>query len=453
MILLAEIMDLLDGTIVNIAAPSIQADLGGSNAVLQWTVAGYTLAFAVMLITGGRLGDIVGRRRMFVIGAGGFLLASVACGLAPSVGWLLAFRVLQGLLGAALIPQGLGIVKEVFPPEELPMAFGLFGPVIGLSAVGGPILGGFLIDADLLGSGWRSIFLINVPFGLLAIAGALTLMPATRTPNPPRLDPVGVLLVTAAAFGLIYPLVQGRELGWPAWTFLMLAAAVALLGIFVRYERRTSASPLIEPSLLRNRAYISGLLVIAAFFGALVGFLLVFSVFVQIGLGFSPLKAGLTLAPLSLGMAIGAGVSGALLAPRFGRRVLHTGMAVGAVGIVGVWFTLQVAGPTLTAWDFVPALFVVGLGNGLAVAPLFDIILAGVAGHEVGSASGLLTAVQQLGASVGVAMIGTLFFQLLPGDGFVASLQGASWVVAGLFVLALPLILLLPRYAERAGAT
>ncbi len=152
-ILLAEIMDLLDGTIVNIAAPSIQADLGGSTAALQWIVAGYTLAFAVMLITGGRLGDIVGRRRMFVIGAGGFLLASVACGLAPSVGWLLAFRVLQGLLGAALIPQGLGIVKEVFPPEELPMAFGLFGPVIGLSAVGGPILGGFLIDADLLGSG------------------------------------------------------------------------------------------------------------------------------------------------------------------------------------------------------------------------------------------------------------------------------------------------------------
>ncbi len=278
-------------------------------------------------------------------------------------------------------------------------------------------------------------------------------MPATRTPNPPRLDPVGVLLVTAAAFGLIYPLVQGRELGWPAWTFLMLAGAVVLLGIFVRYERRTSASPLIEPSLLRNRAYTSGLLVIAAFFGALIGFLLVFSVFVQIGLGFSPLKAGLTLAPLSLGMAIGAGVSGALLAPRFGRRVLHAGMAVGAVGIVGVWLTLQVAGPTLTAWDFVPALFVVGLGNGLAVAPLFDIILAGVTGHEVGSASGLLTAVQQLGASVGVAMIGTLFFQLLPRDGFVASLQGASWVVAGLFVLALPLILLLPRYAERAEAT
>lgn len=446
-ILVAEIMDLLDATIVNIAAPSIQADLGGSTSVLQWTIAGYTLAFAIMLITGGRLGDIVGRKRMFVIGAAGFTVASVACGLAPNVELLLVARVAQGLFGAALIPQGLGMIKDVFPARELPMAFGLFGPVIGLSAVGGPILGGFLVDADLFGSGWRSVFLVNIPFGVAAIVGAILLMPESRLAKSARLDPIGVVLISAAAFGLVYPLVQGRELGWPAWTFAMMAAAVILLGVFVTYERRSTA-PLIEPSLLRNRSYTSGLLVIAAFFGALIGFMLVFSIFVQGGLGFSPLKAGLSLAPLSLGMAIGAGLSGGLLAPRYGRHVLHAGLAVVVVGMVGLWFTLQASGEQVGLWDFVPALFVVGFGSGLAVAPLFDIILAGVTAPEVGSASGVLTAVQQLGASIGVAGVGTLFFQLLPTDGFVVSLQAAVWVVAGLFALALPLVLLLPKRAQ-----
>jgi len=446
-ILVAEIMDLLDATIVNIAAPSIQADLGGSNSVLQWTIAGYTLAFAIMLITAGRLGDIVGRKRMFIIGATGFTIASVACGLAPSVELLLVARVAQGLFGAALIPQGLGMIKAVFPPKELAIAFGLFGPVIGLSAVAGPILGGFLIDADLFGSGWRSVFLINIPFGIAAIVGAVVLMPESRSPKAARLDPIGVVLISAAAFGLIYPLVQGRELGWPAWCFAMIASAVALVGGFVLYERR-SPSPLIEPTLLRNRAYTSGLLVIAAFFGALIGFMLVFSVFIQLGLGYSPFKAGLTLAPMSLGMAIGAGLSGALLAPKFGRRILHAGLAVVVLGMVGVWITLQIGDPGFSVWDFAPAMFVVGLGSGLAVAPLFDIILAGVRAQEVGSASGVLTAVQQLGTSIGVAVVGTLFFQLLPADGFLDSIQSSIWAVVALFALTLPLVFLLPKRAE-----
>ncbi|MBA3339674.1 MAG: DHA2 family efflux MFS transporter permease subunit [Geodermatophilaceae bacterium] len=446
-VLVAEVMDLLDGTIVNIAAPSIQADLGGSNSVLQWTIAGYTLAFAVMLITGGRLGDIVGRKRMFVIGAAGFTLSSVACGLAPSVDLLLVARVAQGLFGAALIPQGLGMIKAVFPSKELPMAFGLFGPVIGLSAVAGPILGGFLIDADLFGSGWRSVFLINIPFGIAAIVGAVALMPESRSPKAARLDPFGVVLISAAAFGLIYPLVQGRELDWPAWCFAMMAAAVVLFGAFVLYERR-SDSPLIEASLLRNRAYTSGLFVIAAFFAALIGFMLIFSVFIQIGLGYSPMDAGLTLAPMSLGMAIGAGLSGALLAPRFGRRILHVALMVIVVGIAGVWLTLEIGDGQFSGWDFAPAMFVIGIGSGLAVAPLFDIILAGVQQQEVGSASGVLTAVQQLGTSIGVAVVGTLFFQLLPTDGFLDSMQSALWVVAALFVLALPLVFLLPKKAE-----
>ncbi|MBA3279252.1 MAG: DHA2 family efflux MFS transporter permease subunit, partial [Geodermatophilaceae bacterium] len=446
-ILVAEIMDLLDGTIVNIAAPSIQADLGGSNSVLQWTIAGYTLAFAIMLITGGRLGDIVGRKRMFVIGAAGFTVASVACGLAPSVELLLVARVAQGLFGAALIPQGLGMIKAIFPAKELPIAFGLFGPVIGLSAVAGPILGGFLIEADLFGSGWRSVFLINIPFGIAAIVGAILLMPESKSPKAVRLDPIGVLLISAVAFGLVYPLVQGRELDWPAWCFVMLAAAVVLLGVFVRHERR-SDFPLIEPSLLRNRSYTSGLLVIAAFFGALIGFLLVFSVFLQLGLGYSPMKAGLTLAPMSLGMAIGAGLSGALLAPRFGRRILHTGLVVVLLGMVGLWITVQAGTPQFSVWEFAPAMFVVGIGSGLAVAPLFDIILAGVKAQEVGSASGVLTAVQQLGASIGVAVVGTLFFQLLPTEGFLDSVESSLWAVVALFALTLPLVFLLPKKAQ-----
>lgn len=450
-VLTAEVMDLLDATIINVAAPSITRDLGGSSTALQWTVAGYTLAFAVILVTGGRLGDIFGRRRMFLVGAVGFTLASVACGLAPSIEMLVTGRIAQGLLGGVMIPQGLGMIKAVFPPRETAAAFGAFGPVMGLAAVCGPILAGLLIAADLLGTGWRMIFWINVPFGIAALLMGLRFMPESRAARRPRLDPVGMVLVAVAAMLLVYPLVQGRELGWPVWILVMLACAAPALALFVAHERRRGDSPLVEPSLFRNRAYTGGLVVLVSFFAALGGFMLVFNVFTQAGLGYTPLRAGLALAPWSLGMALGAGLAGAVLAPRFGRRVLHAGLGILVLGILGIVLTLHLSADP-SAWDLAPATFVAGLGSGLGIAPLFDIIVAGVAEHEIGSASGVLAAFQQLGTALGVAVLGTVFFDLLPSHGFLAGMRSTLWAVAAVFAVGIPLVFLLPRHARPADA-
>ena len=254
LVLVAEVMDLLDSTVITIAAPTVRADLGGSGATMQWWAAGYTLAFGVLLVVGARLGDLFGRRRVFVAGIAGFTLASAACALAPTPDALIATRVVQGGFGALLIPQGLGLIKTVFPPNEMGGAFAAFGPVMGLAAIAGPILAGWLVQADLLGTGWRMIFLLNVPLGAIGLAGSLRFMPEARPAARIRLDPAGVVLLTAASLCVVYPLVQGRELGWPAWSFALMAAGVALLGVFAVAERRTHGTPMIEPSLLRNRA-------------------------------------------------------------------------------------------------------------------------------------------------------------------------------------------------------
>ncbi len=450
LVLIAEIMDLVDATVVNIAAPSIHAELGGSTTGMQWMLAGYTLSFAVGLVTFGRLGDSFGRRRLFVIGAAGFGIASALCGLATSPEMLIASRFAQGMLGAVMIPQGLAIIKSVFPTDEIGKAFAMFGPIMGLSAVGGPILAGVLIDANWFDAGWRMIFWINVPLAVFAVIGALRVMPELRNRSAGRLDLIGVLLLTTASAMLIYPLVQGREYGWPAWTFVLMAASLPMFALFARSERR-SHYPLIEPSLMRNRSFVAGLAVITTFFLAMSGFMLVFNLFTQLGLHYSPLRAGLALVPFSVGIAIGAGLSGGLLAPKLGRKALQIGVAVMGIGMVGVWITLHLAGPGATAWDFAPATLLAGLGAGMVFAPLFDIILAGVSNEAAGSASGVLTAMQQFGGAVGVAVIGTLFFQLLPERMFLGSMQATTLVAAGLFVVSLAVTFLLPKRAKEGA--
>jgi len=456
-VLAVEIMDLLDSTIVNVAAPTIRADLGGTYTQVQWIAAGYTLAFAVMLVTGGRLGDIAGRRRMFVIGAAGFLLMSTACAFAQSPEMLITSRVLQGAFGAVVVPQGFGIIRQIFPPAELGQAFGAFGPVIGLSAVCGPILAGALIDADFLGTGWRMIFLINVPLAAAAIVGALVLMPESRGPGATRLDLPGAVLVTAALLLLVYPLVQGRELGWPWWSFGMMIAALPVLVGFVAYERRRPDSPLIELSLFARRAYTAGLLVVTGFFAGLVGLMLVFGLYLQVGLGYSPLHAGLTFAPWAFGMALGAAVSGAVLGPRYGRRVIHAGLLTMTAGLVGLAVTIHFVAVPASTWQLLPGLVVCGIGAGLCVSPLFDIILAGVEEHEVGSGSGVLNAVQQFGGAVGVAVLGTIFFSLLGANAdapagaagaFSDTIQRLLLVTAGVLLVTAVLAGVLPRRAR-----
>jgi EmrB/QacA subfamily drug resistance transporter len=413
-VLVAEVMDLVDGTIVNVAAPAIRGDIGGSDATMQWLVAAYTLTFAVLLITGARLGDLVGRRRLFMIGMAGFTAASALSALAVSPGMLIATRALQGAFGAVLIPQGFGMIKEVFEEREITKAFALFGPVMGLSAVAAPIIGGALVDADLLGTGWRAIFLVNLPLGIIGLIGASRVMPRTGGRVGTRLDLGGVLLVTGASFALIYPLVEGRELGWPTWCFGLITAGIVGFAAFALYERRHRARALIAPSLLRNRAFTSGLVVAICFFSAMVGLNLVLSLFCQLGEGFSPLRTGLTLAPFALGIALTAGASYPL-AQRFGRVSMQIGFIVMAGGLVLLALMVHHGGSDVSSWTLVPGELIAGMGMGLSLPPLFDFILAGVGGDEVGSASGVLNAIQQFGSALGIAVLATIFFAYVDG--------------------------------------
>src|SRR5271156_5882392 len=252
-VLAANVMDLMDASIVNVAGPSIRHALGGSASTLLWLSGGYPLAFAVFLIPGARLGDMFGRRRLFLIGSAGFTVMSAACAAAPSPAVLITFRVLQGAFGALMIPQGFGMLKESFADDEMTKVVGAFGPMMGLSVLVAPILAGALVEANLWGIGWRLVFLINVPIGIAAFAGAVRVLPRTVAHPGIRLDTRGMVLIGAALTAIIYPLIQGRAAGWPAWMFVMLGVGVALLGAYVMWEHHYHGDPLIEPGLLRNR--------------------------------------------------------------------------------------------------------------------------------------------------------------------------------------------------------
>ncbi|OKJ13971.1 MFS transporter [Kitasatospora sp. CB01950] len=448
-ILAAEVMDLLDSLVTNIAGPSIRQDIGGGESTIQWLGAAYTLAMAIGLITGGRLGDIFGRRRMFMIGAAGFTLGSLACGLAQEPWQLIAARVAQGLLGAVMLPQGLGIMKEIFSPKEQGAAFGMFGPVMGLSTVGGPILAGWLIDADFAGTGWRMIFLINIPLGLFAFIGGRIFLPARADGRTVRLDLVGALLAAVGAAAVIYPLVQGRENDWPLWAFALLAIGVAVFGVFGWYEARRKAAgadPLVEPSLFAKRGFSGGMVLGLIFFTAMTGFWLTFSLYTQLGLHFTALKSGLAGVPASVGMVIAFVASQAL--QRFGRKVMHAGLLVMVAGVLGLMYTLHSQGEAVTPWQTVPALAVAGLGMGLVMAPFFGMVLASVDAHETGSASGTLTAVQQLGGALGSAILGTVFFERLKTADFASAEQITLWTEVGMLVAVFAAIFLLPKHAR-----
>ncbi len=446
-ILAVEIMDLLDALVTTVAGPSIQASLGGTESLIQWLGAGYTLAMAVGLLTGGRLGDIFGRKRMFIIGAAGFVVASLLCAIAQSPEILVTARVLQGLFGAVMLPQGLGLIKEMFPPKEMGAAFGAFGPVMGISAVGGPILAGWLVDADFFGTGWRMIFLINLPIGIAALVAAVKFLPATKTTHATKLDLPGVLLFSAASAMLVYPLVQGRELGWPTWTYLLMAGSAVVFGLFAWYEtrkHRAGGEPLIVPSLFRKRAFTGGLVAGLSFFSCMIGFGLVFTLYFQLGLCYSPLKAGLAGTPQALGMIIGFVAANAGLMERFGRKLMHAGLLIMGAGVAIFGYILDTQGIGVTPWQLAPGLAVVGFGMGLLMSPFFNTVLAGVEPNETGSASGALTSIQQLGGALGIAILGTIFFNQL-ARGFGNAMNTVLWVEGALLALTFAAVFLLPK--------
>lgn len=459
-LLLAIAMILVDTTVVNVALPTLERELGASEAQLQWIVATFTLTFALLQVLAGRMGDIHGHRRLVLIGVAVFVIASTVCAFAPTVPVLLVGRALQGVAGALVVTQSLSIFQLSFPPGERATIFSLFGAVSGVSAAIGPPLGGLLLAADLGGLTWRPIFLINLPIGLVTLVGAWLFVRESRASRPPGLDLAGSLILTLALLALLFPLIQGDSLGWPWWAVALMIAAAPLGWLFWRHQRATEAgggSPLVPPALFRQRAFVIGLTVCLVFFGAAFSLFFVFTLYLQRGLGYSALQAGLTTMAAPLATMIGATVSSALVA-RFGIRVLTVGTATAAVGQLVLLVTASAGADA--PWQQVPGLLLAGFGVGLVVGPVVDIVLERVPSRDAGSASGVLNTADQLGVAIGIALAGSIFFSrsgssaeagAAPADALAGGLQGALAVNAGLLLLSSVLTLWLPR-EHRDGA-
>ncbi|MEU6232389.1 MFS transporter [Kitasatospora sp. NPDC047058] len=446
-ILAATFMTSLDVFVVNVAVPSVQADLRAGPSAVQWVIAGFGLALAVGLVTAGRLGDRYGRRRVFALGLGLFTLASAGCGLAPTAAALIGARVAQGAGAALMGPQVLAILRTAFSGAAQARAFSMYGLTMGVGAVFGQLIGGVLIRADLFGLDWRSCFLINLPVGLAALALVRRCLPESRAPQRPGLDPVGVLLVTVALTGLVLPLIQGREQGWPLWTWLCLAGSVTLLAGFLVHQHRTRAtgSPLVDTRLFRDRAFATGLLAQLAFWLGQASFFLVLALHLQLGRGLDALGAGLVFTAIGLGYLL-TSTTAHRFAERLGRQVVALGGLLMAAGLGLLGLAVHAAGTAGSVWWLAPGLFVDGLGMGLVIAPVTSVVLAGVRPQLVGSAAGLLATVQQVAGALGIALIGIVYY----GAADPVSAFGRSVVVlAVLELLLVGLVQLLPRRAAR----
>jgi EmrB/QacA subfamily drug resistance transporter len=414
-IMTAAFVQLIDVSIVNVAIPSIQRELHASSAAIQLVVAGYLLAFAMTLITGARLGDIFGRKRLFLIGMVGFTAASAACGAAPSATALVAARVVQGAFSALMYPQVLSVIQVSIPPRERGRAFGILGAVIGLATILGPVVGGVLISANIAGTTWRSIFYVNVPIGIIAVVGAVSRLPESKAPDAPRLDVPGAVLATTAVFLLIYPLVQGRQDGWPVWGWAMLGSAVPVFAVFWRYEQWRSAAdrhPLVHASLVRDRAFVSGSLLVFVFFAGLPALFFTMSQYLQLGYGFSALVTGLTVFPFAAGNIVSS-IASNRVTTALGTRILTLGAAIVILGIAGVLVVVHAVGTDLAAVELTGVLVVGGFGLGFFLPPVTNLVLAGIQSRAAGAASGVLATVQQVGGSLGVALIGVVFYGVL----------------------------------------
>jgi MFS family permease len=392
-----------------------------------------------------------------VVGLGLFTLASLACGLAPSPTTLVLARVAQGVAGAVVMPQVLAIIGVTYRGPDYVRALSLYGVVLGLAAVGGQVIGGALVESDLAGLGWRSCFLINVPVGIAALALAPRLVPESRAERNPRMDVAGAALLAAGLSAVLLPLIEGREHGWPAWSFAMLAGGVAALVAFgFRQNRRVRAgrTALVEPSILRRRPYVAGLAVVVGFIGAMGGMTLALNVMFQVGLGFSPLACGIATVAIPLA-AIGGSITSSALLARIGRRTMHIGIATMAGGLVVTDLVLHSAGGGLSAWQLAAPLAVTGFGMGMVFVPMFDVILAGVRPHELGSASGLLESVQQLAMSLGIALVGTALFGHLAGHdpaAFVGAAGHALLLAIAFLAAAWAAVFWLPGHAAATAA-
>ena len=465
------LMDMIDLTIVNVALPTIRRDLHASATQLEWVVSGYMLAFAAALIIAGSLGDLFGRKRVFLLGAGLFGAASLGAGLAPSPPALIACRVVQGVAAAGMAPQVLAVFRTMFAARERGQAFGLYGATLGVASAVGLLLGGVLTEASPFGWSWRSVFFVNVPVAVVVLAAGLKLIPESRDQAARRPDRPGGVLLAGSLVAIVYPLLEGRSLGWPWWTWPLLAAGVAglaALGLLQSRRPRPAAArrgdrppagrqgshpparrpvaPLVRSGLFRVPAFAAGVGIQLAFSAGLQGFFLTFALWLQAGEHFSPLRAGLTAVAFSAGSFIGAPAA-VPLARRYGRAVLAAGGVLMAAGVAGVALGAGHVTAAGRPWAIVPGLIVAGLGLALLIVPLVNVVLAAVPADAAGGASGLFSTAQQLGGAIGVAVIGTVFFAAAAGHSLEAAFTRTAPCAVGAFALCALLSVVLPGTA------
>jgi len=463
-------MALLDTTIVNVALPSIQTSLTASEATLSWIISGYALAFGLALIPAGRIGDRIGHKWVFFTGLALFTVASLACGLAQNELQLIVARVVQGLAGGMFVPAVTAVIQLMFPPRFRGKAFAIMGSVIGVSTALGPIVGGLIIEAFGVENGWRLVFWVNLPIGVVALIAAAILLPSgTGTASAPgapvssRIDWVGLLLVSAGLVALLVPLIEGQDRGWPLWTYLVLAAGALLIVAFGAWEVRVAKagqSPLVPPHLFSHPAFTGGVILALVYFAAFTSIFFTISILWQAGLGHTALESGLVSIPFAIGSILASSQSNRLT-KRLGRTVLIAGVGLVTVGLVWIWLVLLVTDPAnLTNWLLLPPLFIAGLGSGCFIAPNVSFIVATVDRTEAGAASGVVGVMQRVGSAAGIAVVGSVFFGTLvvagPGPealatGFTDSATLAMAVSAALSVVALLLVFLLPKRVAVPG--
>ncbi|QTT77711.1 MFS transporter [Streptomyces mobaraensis NBRC 13819 = DSM 40847] len=413
-VLLGAALPMVDFFIVNVALPAIDRDLHAGPALLEMVVGGYGVAYAVLLVLGGRLGDMVGRRRMFLWGTAAFGVTSVACGLAPDAWTLVVARVAQGAASALLLPQALATIQAATHGERRTRAMSFYSATAGVSSVVGQMLGGFLVSADIAGSGWRPIFLVNAPLSVIALLMAARLIPETRSDRPTKVDGAGTVLLSVALVSLLVPLTEGRSTGWPVWAWALLVLFPFAAAAFWVVERRLEAAgrtPLVPPSLLRIRSVRSGLAVLVPFSLGWGGYMFVVAVVLQDGLRLDPTEAGLALVPLCVAFFVGS-LLGPRLGARYGRRAVTAGTLVQAAGVLGMVLTFHWGWDGLGVWGPMPALAVQGLGQGLLLPPTLRAVLSEVPATQAGVGSGVMVTTQQSFMALGVATLGSLFLSL-----------------------------------------
>jgi EmrB/QacA subfamily drug resistance transporter len=455
-LLVGAFMALLDTTIVNVAIPTIRTSLSASNATLSWIVSGYALAFGLALIPAGRVGDRLGHKWVFIAGLALFTVASLACGLAGDDTQLIAGRAVQGLAGGMFFTPITALIQLMFSDRKRARALAMMGATIGFSVALGPLVGGLIIQASGADAGWRLVFDVNVPLGVVAVIAAVKLLPAGAENTDTAADWAGLVLLSAGLVALLTPLIQGQQEGWPLWTYASMAGAVALLMVFALWERhveKTGGNPLVPPRLFAHASFTGGVLLALVYFAAFTSIFFTIALLWQAGLGHTALQSGLVVTPFAIGLIGGASQSDAF-AVRFGRNVLVAGLGMVAVGITAVWLLLALTPSTsYSGWQLVAPLLIAGVGSGFFIAPNVDFIVATVDPEDAGAASGVIGTMQRVGSAIGIAIIGTVLFGTLhfPASAdavalaFGHSATLAMAASAGLSIAAFALVFALPK--------